>query len=296
MGAKVFFRMVSFVWGHVPRCFFCTHRQRIRGCPDTDPFLAGDEQSHCGSRRRSRLVLPSQVSKLSLRCLRRSAMPPKVAATRRGRGSVAVGSTHPANVAAAKKKSASASGEVAAAPTCESPMCGAKSVASERIAAQLSPVARVPVAVSVIVPCGAEESPKDQPTRMLNLPPLWNAWYSTCCQVLHFVGDGGALVGKCALCGNGRPGRKDVMLDPEQLAELRTTPCLVYDPLTGSVSRPPSRVSAPPSYPRGQVRRSPQKFNELHMAKGCDLESEQLGEARSVGLSDEDSVSSHSSP
>ncbi len=78
------------------------------------------------------------------------------------------------------------------------------------------------------------------------------------------------------------------MLDPEQLAELRTTPCLVYDPLTGSVSRPPSHVSAQASYPRGQVRRSPQKFNELHMAKGCDLESEQLGEARSGGLSDED--------
>ena len=32
------------------------------------------------------------------------------------------------------------------------------------------------------------------------------------------------------------------------------------------------------------------------MAQGCDLESEQLGEARSGGLSDEDSVSSHSSP
>ena len=223
-------------------------------------------------------------------------MPPKVADARRGRGSVAVGSTHPAKVAAAKKKSASASGEVAAAPTRESPMRVSKSVASERIAAQLSPVTHVPVAVSVIVPRGAEESPKDTPARMLNLPPLWNAWYSSCCQVVHFVGDGGALVGKCASCGNGRPGRKDVMLDPEQLAELRTTTGLRYDPLTGSVSRAPSRVSAPPSYPRGQVRRSPQKFNELHMAKGTDLESEQLAEARSGGLSDADSVSSHSSP
>ena len=75
--------------------FFGTHRKRIRGCADTHPFLAGDEQSHCGSRRRSRLVLPSQVSKLSRGCLRRSVMPPKVADARRGRGSVAVGSTHP---------------------------------------------------------------------------------------------------------------------------------------------------------------------------------------------------------
>jgi hypothetical protein len=200
------------------------------------------------------LVPPRQVSKLSRRSLRRSTMPPKVAAVRHGRGSVAVGSMHPAKVAAAKKKSASASGEVAAAPTRESPMRGAKSVASKRIAAQLSPVARVPVAVSVIAPRGAKESPKDLPARKLNLPPLWNAWYSTCCQVLHFVGDGGVLVGKCALCGNGRPGRKDVMLDPKQLAELRTTPCLSYDVLTGSVSHPRSGVLQP-SYPRGQVTR-----------------------------------------
>jgi hypothetical protein len=123
------------------------------------------------------LVPPRRVSKLSRRSLRRSTMPPKVAAARHGRGSVAVGSTHPAKVAAAKKKSASASGEVAAAPTRGSPMRGAKSVASERIAAQLSPVARVPVAVSVIAPRGAEESPKDLPAGKLNLPPLWNAWW-----------------------------------------------------------------------------------------------------------------------
>ena len=108
-------------------------------------------------------------------------------------------------------------------------------MASKRIAAQLFSAARVPVAVPVI----DDECPQDLPARKLNLPPLWNAWYSTCCQVLHFVGDGGALVGKCALCGNDHTGRKDVMLDPEQLAELRTTPCLLYNPLTGSVSHPP---------------------------------------------------------
>ena len=101
-------------------------------------------------------------------------MPPMVAATSHGRGRVAVGSTHPAKVAAAKKKSASASGEIAAAPTRESPMHGARSVVSKRIAVQLSPVVHVPVVVSVIVPHGAEESPKDLPARMLNLPPLWN--------------------------------------------------------------------------------------------------------------------------
>ena len=201
-----------------------------------------------------------------------------------------------ADSAAAKKKAASASGEVAAAPTRESPMRGAKSLASERIATQLSPVARVPVAVSVIAPRGDEESPKDQAAITPKLPPLWNAWYSTCCQVLHFVGDGGALVGNCASCGNGSPGRKDIMLDPEQLAELRTTPSLVYDPLTGSVFPPLSRASAPPSYPRGQVRRSPQKFKDLDVAKGREVDPDKLEDARSDSLSDEGSDSSHSSP
>ena len=74
-------------------------------------------------------------------------MPPKGAAARRGQQGdrVAVGSTRPARnkVAAAKKKSASGSGEVAPAPTRASPVRVAKSVASDKIAAQLSPVARV---------------------------------------------------------------------------------------------------------------------------------------------------------
>ena len=126
-------------------------------------------------------------------------MPPKGAAARRGQQGdrVAVGSTRPARnkVAAAKKKSASGSGEVAPAPTRASPVRAAKSVASDKIAAQLSPVARVPVEVSHIVQRTAEVSTEDLSVRKLDVPPLWNAWYSTCCHVLHFVGDGGGLVG-----------------------------------------------------------------------------------------------------
>ena len=66
--------------------------------------------------------MPSpQVSRLSRRSVCHSTMPPKGAAARRGQqGSrVAIGSTRPAKnkVAAAKKKSASGSGEVAPAPT-----------------------------------------------------------------------------------------------------------------------------------------------------------------------------------
>ena len=212
------------------------------------------------------IVPPRQVSKLSRRNIRRFTMPPKAAAKRRG---VTVGSTHPANIAAAKKKTDVAS-RAAAAPTRESPKRGAKTVANDRIAAQLSPPERVPVAsvaprgdeidATVVAPCaGAAES---SPPKKLSIPPLWNAWYSSCCQVLCYVGDGGALVGKCALCGDGRPGRKDVMLDPEQLEKLRATPCLSYDALTGMVSRPPSG-GMPPSHPRGQARHSPQKFKDV---------------------------------
>ncbi len=185
-------------------------------------------------------------------------------------------------------------------------MRGAKSVANKRIAAQLSPLERVPVAsiaskgakigASVIVPRGAKQSPEDLPAKKLNMPPLWNACYSSCCQVLRFVGNGGALVGKCALCGNGRPRRRDVMLDPEQLAELRMTPRLLYDVLTGSVSHPPSGGLLP-SHPRGQARNSPQKFMNVPVGKGRGITSEQLGESKSGSLLDEDdSVLSHSSP
>ncbi len=74
-------------------------------------------------------------------------MPPKVATGQRGNGSVAVGSTHPANVAAAKKKAATtATGGDAAVLTRMPPPHDAKSVASARIAEQMSPPVRVPVA------------------------------------------------------------------------------------------------------------------------------------------------------
>ena len=76
-------------------------------------------------------------------------MPPKFAAGWHGKGSVAVGSTHPA------KFDAATSLVVAAVPTCESPMCGIKTVMNNRIAAhQLTPHKHVPVAS--IVPDGTD--------------------------------------------------------------------------------------------------------------------------------------------
>ena len=216
------------------------------------------------------LLPPRRVSKLSRHNLRQSIMPPKAAAGRRGKGSVTVGSTHPAKVAAAKKKADVTSN----AATRVSPKRGVKTAANDRIAAQLSPHERVPVAsvarrgdeidATVVALCAgaAESTTADLPPKNLDIPPLWNAWYSTCCHALCYVGDGGALLGKCAICGSGRPGRKDIMLDPEQVAELKATPCLSYDSLTGMVSRPPSG-GHPPSYPRGQARHSPQKFKDV---------------------------------
>jgi hypothetical protein len=80
------------------------------------------------------------------------------------------------------------------------------------------------------------------------------------------------------------------MLDPEQVAELKATPCLSYDSLMGMVSRPPSG-GHPPSYPRGQARHSPQKFKAVSESHG-------RGDASSIADADEeDSDSFHlSSP
>jgi hypothetical protein len=171
-------------------------------------------------------------------------MPPKAATGRRGKGSVAVGSNHPANIAAARKKA----NAVRAAPTRDSPRREAKTVANDWIAAQLLPLERVPVAsiaphdadidTTVVVSREAKKSPVEDPlpAKKLSIPPLWNAWYSACCQALCFVGDGGALSGNCVMCGDERPGRKDIMLDPEQLAELERMPLSSFQRVAAFVS------------------------------------------------------------
>ncbi len=96
---------------------------------------------------------------------------------------------HPAKVASTKKNAAAASQEVTAAPIRESPRRKAKSITNDRIVAQLLPHEHIPVAVivskgaeidpTVTAQCGAEESPKDLPAKRLNIPPLWNVWYSS---------------------------------------------------------------------------------------------------------------------
>jgi hypothetical protein len=92
------------------------------------------------------------------------------------------------------------------------------------------------------------------------------------------------------------------MLDPEQLEELRANPHLTYDPLTGSVkvSQAISRVSAPASYPRGQVRRSPQKFT-ARSESSEDSDSSYYSPpsvfgTKTTGLSEEEVLSPYKSP
>ena len=84
------------------------------------------------------------------------------------------------------------------------------------------------------------------------LPPLWNAWWCGACTALHFVGDGGELIGPCLMCQVRSPIHKHVMLDPDELEELRRTPGLsyqssgvAYSPLSPSRGVKTSGMSSP---------------------------------------------------
>ena len=78
-----------------------------------------------------------------------------------------------------------------------------------------------------------------------SLPPLWNAWWCGACTALHFVGDGGELIRPCQMCQVRNPIHNHVMLDPDELEELRMTPGLSYQPRSSGV------VNSSPSPSRG---------------------------------------------
>lgn len=61
-----------------------------------------------------------------------------------------------------------------------------------------------------------------------SLPPLWNAWHCGSCHRLHHVGDGGELTGPCTYCPEMNPVYHDIMLDPEQLDDLKNNPGMRY--------------------------------------------------------------------
>ena len=213
---------------------------------------------------------PRRISKLSSRyrhsiaALKKDNMPP----CRPPTGRAIVNQNHPAATAAAAaaaSAAAAAAREVAAGkinggilspPTSrESPSRAAKTLANEKISEICHHNPRAAVAVeapddaqatagvtvdftAAVADTGVTflEAPAELPL-VAALPPLWNAWWCGACTALHFVGDGGDLIGPCMMCQVSNPIRKHVMLDPDELEELMRTPGLSYQ--SSGVMNPP---------------------------------------------------------
>jgi hypothetical protein len=211
---------------------------------------------------------PQRISKLSSRyrrsiaALKKDNMPPRRLPT----GRAIVNQNHPAaTAAAAAAASAAAAREVAAGkinggilspPTSrESPSRAAKTLANEKISEICHHNPRAAVAVeapddaqamagvtvdftAAMADTGVTflDDPAELPL-VAALPPLWNVWWCGACTALHFVGDGGYMIGPCMMCQVSNPIRKHVMLDPDELEELRRTPGLSYQ--SSGVANPP---------------------------------------------------------
>jgi hypothetical protein len=231
-------------------------------------------------------------------------MPPKFVG-RRGGARVAVGATHPAKLAAVAKK-ANAEGNNDSVLPRTSPSRGAKTIANARIHELASSQhERVPIASVASSSKRAKidnTTPHDNPQAHFNhpnlvaslpveeekekggedvpsFPPLWNAWCSACCRVVHYVGDGGVLEGKCCKCDNINPKRQDVMLDPDQVDELKKTPGLslsVLMPGHNHFTHSHPQPEVPMSFPRGQGRKSPKEFQQVDLGKTSGLLDEDI--------------------
>ena len=179
-------------------------------------------------------------------------------------GRASVSQTHPAGTAAAAAARVEAAadkingGKFATPISRDSPSRATKTLANEKIseifhrhpraavgveapdddratAGVLVDFADTVTGVSVLVPRGIP--------LVAAFPPLWNAWWCGACTALHFVGDGGELIGPCQMCQLRNPIRNHVMLDPDEREELRRTPGLSYQqPGSGVAYPPPSRV------------------------------------------------------
>ena len=210
---------------------------------------------------------PRKISKLLLRyrcsiaALRKDNMPPRVARPLSGRAIVS--QTHPAATAAAAAARVEAAadkingGKFATPTSRDSPSRATKTLANEKISEICHHNPRTAIAVEapdnaqatagVLVDfadavTGVTDLPRVIPL-VAALPPLWNAWWCGACTALHFVGDGGELIGPCQMCQVRNPVRNHVMLDPDEREELRRTPGLSYQqPGSGVAYPPPSRV------------------------------------------------------
>ena len=209
---------------------------------------------------------PRRISKLSSRYRRSIAalkkdnnMPPRRPPT----GRALVNQNHPAATAAAAAAAAAAkiNGGILSAPTTsrESPSRAAKTLANEKISeiCHHNPRAAVAVEAPDDAPATAgvtvdfTAAVADAGVTFLDAPadelPLVAALQhcGTRGGVEHvppqFVGDGGDLIGPCMMCQVRIPIRKHVMLDPDELEELRRTPGLSYQ--SSGVLNPPPHPS-----------------------------------------------------
>ena len=188
-------------------------------------------------------------------------MPPRVTKPRGGRAIVS--QTHPAATAAAAARVEAAAHKInggkVSTPTCrDSPLRAAKTVAEKKISemchhntrvafaevtpddAEATPGVLVEFADAV---AGATVLPPGNPIPPA-LPPLWNAWWCGACTALHFVGDGGELIGPCQMCQAKSPIRHHVMLDPDEREELSRKPGMSYTVPGLSVVECPPRATS----------------------------------------------------
>jgi hypothetical protein len=152
-------------------------------------------------------------------------MPPRVPRPPRGRASV--NQNHPAATAAAAAAARevaahtiSSGGEISTPTSRDSPSRAAKTLANEKIseichhtprtavAVEAHPDAQATAGVMVDFPAiaatgvttGVTDLDAAEIPLVAALPPLWNAWWCGACTALHFVGDGGELIGPCQMC------------------------------------------------------------------------------------------------
>ena len=205
---------------------------------------------------------PRRISKLLLRyrhsiaTLKKDNMPPRV--TRLPSGRATVSQNHPTATAAAAVAAVRVvvaadkidGGKISAPTSRDSPSRATKTLTNKKISeiCHHNPLA----AIAVEAPDDAQATagvtvdftdvaatdvtvlldavvPAEIPL-VAALPPLWNAWWCGACTALHFVGDGGELIGPCQMCQVRNPIRNHVMLDPDEREELRRTPGLSYQP------------------------------------------------------------------
>ena len=171
-------------------------------------------------------------------------MSPITRPSARGRSSstATVGKNHPAAAAARHRRPPLQ--RDGTTPCRTSPSRKAKTLANAKID-DCFPSPRPPVATEA--PHNAELTPgvtvgnvaPELPNNPIP-PPLWNAWWCQTCTSLHLVGDGGALIGECIKCQVRDPIRNHVMLDPDEIEQVKKTPGLAYNPPSSG-----NRVSIP---------------------------------------------------